>query len=48
MLLAASLVGGVRYPVSVAAFGLLWMKARFAWAKVWACVGGGKESCFPR
>jgi hypothetical protein len=34
MLLAASLVGGVRYPVSVAAFGLLWMKARFAWAEV--------------
>lgn len=27
MLLAASLVGGIRYPVSVAAFGLLWMKA---------------------
>lgn len=33
MLLAASLVGGVRYPVSVAAFGLLWIKARFAWAE---------------
>ena len=36
MFLAASLVGGVRYPVSVAAFGLLWMKARFAWAEGYA------------
>jgi len=35
-LLAASMVGGVRYPVSVAAFGLLWIKARFAWAHGYA------------
>jgi glutathione S-transferase len=34
--LAASLVGGLRYPCSVALFGLVYAKARFAWADGYA------------
>ena len=33
MFLAASLVGGARFPVSVSLFGAAWCKARFVWAE---------------
>lgn len=36
MLLAASLIGGARYPMSVALFGALWIKSRFEWAAGYA------------
>jgi len=36
MFLVASIVGGVKFPVSVALFGAVWCKARFAWAEGYA------------
>jgi|TARA_B110000967_G_scaffold17726_2_gene16707 glutathione S-transferase len=36
MFLCGSLIGGVKYPISVAFFGLVWCKARFSWAEGYA------------
>ena len=36
MFLVASIVGGVKFPVSVSLFGAVWCKARFAWAEGYA------------
>lgn len=36
MFLTASLVGGVKFPISVVLFGLVWCKARLKWAEGYA------------